>query len=188
MFCFGVHDIIYILPISLTFVRLLNMGNHLIKLILLSLIIQCIIINTTCYKFLILHPIYSGSHVLTVHQVSRELVKRGHHVVTIRYKDTHDLKLNNPHEWNLNAEKGFVEENNSINMRNSGSFREIQRTLNNSDGNIPYVTMEEEAKFVIPSELLWSEGTTLWTLFKLPKNPWDVLKGGKSCKLISHFN
>ena len=34
-----------------------------------------------------------------------------------------------------------------------------------------------DAKFEIPFELLWSEGTKMSTLFKLPGNPWDVLKG-----------
>ena len=124
------------------------------------------------YKFLILHPIYSGSHVLTLHHVTRELVKHGHDVVTIRYQDIHDLKLKNPHQAESNESK-----KGPVHRMTQGTFREIQRTLNNSEGNIPYVTKEEEAKFVIPSELLWSEGTALSTLFKLPRNPWDVLKG-----------
>ncbi len=33
-----------------------------------------------CDKFLIMHPFYSGSHVLTLHHVAESLVKKGHQV------------------------------------------------------------------------------------------------------------
>ena len=33
-----------------------------------------------CDKFLIMHPFYSGSHVLTLHHVAEALVNRGHEV------------------------------------------------------------------------------------------------------------
>ena len=59
----------------------------------------------------------------------------------------------------------------------AGRFREYEMSLNNSNGDIPFLTVEEDAKFEIPFELLWSEGTKISTLFKLPGNPWDVLKG-----------
>lgn len=134
----------------------------------------------SCYNFLILHPIYSGSHVLTLHQVALELVKRGHNVVTIRYKDTHDLRLKRPDHESRNIDQSWTDNTNNINVMSDGSFREIQLTLNNSAGKIPYVTMEEEAKFKIPSEILWSEGTTITTLFKVWNshgNPWAVVKG-----------
>ncbi len=35
--------------------------------------------------YLVLHPFYSGSHVLTLHAVAEELVNRGHRVTTVRY-------------------------------------------------------------------------------------------------------
>ena len=132
------------------------------------------------FKFLILHPVYSGSHVLTVHHISRELVNHGHDVLTIRYKDTHNLKLEYPTAKDEEKNKDAV---NIHKDANRGNFREYLLSLNNSDGTIPYVTIEEDAKFVIPSDLLWSEGTTLSTLFKLPENPWRVLKG----TLFSYF-
>ena len=48
-------------------------------------LIQCIIIyylfnSVQCDKFLIMHPFYSGSHVLTLHTVAEGLVQRGHKV------------------------------------------------------------------------------------------------------------
>ena len=149
------------------------------RFLLILLLLQITIFHQSMsYKFLVLHPIYSGSHVLTVHQISRELVKRGHDVLTIRYKDTHNLKLEKFNQLEGSDEKGGIDaENRELVKYSVGSFREYQLSLNNSDGNIPYVTDEEDAKFVIPSELLWVEGTSLSTLFKVPSNPWEVLKG-----------
>lgn len=138
------------------------------------MVFQLVFIEMCCsLKFLVLHPVYSGSHVLTVHHISQELVNRGHHMLTIRYKDTHDLKLEDDKEMKEN----YGVENKENNDELRGKFREYLLSLNNSDGTIPYVTKDEDAKFEIPSDLLWSEGTTLSTLFKLQDNPWNVLKG-----------
>ena len=146
------------------------------KLYLLFLILQSITVRIECFKFLILHPVYSGSHVLTVHEISRELIKRGHDVLTIRYKDTHGLKLRTSNHGNQNYKDD--KENTTRHDRHViGTFREYEMSLNNSNGNIPFLTAEEDARFEIPFELLWSEGTKMSTLFKLPGNPWDVLKG-----------
>ena len=35
-------------------------------------------------NFLLLHPWYSGSHVLTLHALTERLVARGHNVTTVR--------------------------------------------------------------------------------------------------------
>ena len=152
------------------------MASKPMKLYILFLILQCITVHIECFKFLILHPVYSGSHVLTVHEISRELIKRGHDVLTIRYKDTHDLKLTTSIDENktYNDDK---ENTPSYSSNGAGRFREYEMSLNNSNGDIPFLTVEEDAKFEIPFELLWSEGTKISTLFKLPGNPWDVLKG-----------
>ena len=37
--------------------------------------------------YLILHPFYAGSHVLTLHSVAEKLVQRGHKVTTVRYEE-----------------------------------------------------------------------------------------------------
>ena len=152
------------------------MASNLIKLYLLVLILQIITVRLECFKFLILHPVYSGSHVLTVHKISRELIKRGHDVLTIRYKDTHGLKLRTSNDGNQNY-KDDEENTFRYDRHVSGVFREYEMSLNNSNGDIPFLTAEEDARFEIPFELLWSEGTKMSTLFKLPGNPWNVLKG-----------
>ena len=69
------------------------------RVLIVLLVVQITVFHLSMgYKILVLHPIYSGSHVLTVHKISRELVKRGNDVLTIRYKDTHNLKLEKPSE------------------------------------------------------------------------------------------
>ena len=75
-------------------------------------------------------------------------------MVTVRFQDTHQFKL-----------------------KSLGSnHREIVLALNNEDGNLPFVTKEVEGKFGMPVELLWEEGLSLSTIFKLPKNPWSVVQ------------
>lgn len=160
------------------------MESQILRYYLACLIIQSISYQSLGYKFLILHPIYSGSHVLTVHQISRELITRGHDVLTIRYRDTHDLRLENPSNEDFNKNITFESKTSFSAKKKIGTFREYEKSLNNSEGHIPYVTTEEEARFVIPSELLWSKGMTLSTLFTLPKDPWKALQGCIYYKLI----
>ena len=47
--------------------------------------------------------------------------------------------------------------------------------MNNTDGSIPLLSQEAEGKFRMPVELLWEEGLSLSTVFKLPKNPWNLV-------------
>ena len=113
------------------------------KLYLLFLILQSIIVRIECFKFLILHPVYSGSHVLTVHEISRELIKRGHDVLTIRYKDTHGLKLRISNHGNQNY-KDEKENTTRYDRHVSGVFREYEMSLNNSNKDINVNTDNEK--------------------------------------------
>lgn len=47
---------------------------------LILVIISKLVQYGHCDKFLILHPFYGGSHVLTLHHVAEALVNRGHEV------------------------------------------------------------------------------------------------------------
>ena len=74
-------------------------------------------------------------------------------MVTVRFQDTHEFKL-----------------------KNLGSnHREIVLALKNEDGNLPFVTKEVEGKFGMPVELLWEEGLSLSTIFKV-SNAWSVVQ------------
>jgi len=119
----------------------------------ITVILLQIATNCDCDKFLIMHPFYSGSHVLTLHHVAEALVNRGHQVVTLRLQDSHQFKLKDL----------------------GSSHREILLAMNNTDGSIPLLSQEAEGKFRMPVELLWEEGLSLSTVFKLPKNPWNLV-------------
>jgi len=102
---------------------------------------------------LILHPIYSGSHVLTLQHLASELLARGDSVTTIRYLDTHDIQLPSHH-----------------------NHSQILRALDNSHGKYPYLTSEKRAAFELPQELLWSKGLNILTIVKA-LDAWKVMDG-----------
>ena len=105
-------------------------------------------------NFLILHPFYSGSHVLTLHHVTENLIARGHKVTTVRWADPHGLKL-----------------------RPMGArHKEIILYLDNSNGTIPFTTKGSDGIFHMPLENIWDRGLELFTVFRLEGNPWDVCK------------
>ena len=125
------------------------MNLHLLSIVLALLLIG----GCQGDKYLILHPFYSGSHVLTLHHVAQALVNRGHQVVTVRFQDSHQFQLKDL----------------------GPNHRQILLALDNQEGHLPFVSVEKQGKFGMPVELLWQEGLTLSTIFKLPKNPWSVV-------------
>jgi len=108
--------------------------------ILTSFVIQdCLSLN-----ILFLHPMYAGSHVLTLQSVTKELLDKGHHVTTVKFADSSLPTL-------MTA--------------NHANFSLIELTVNNSQGDLPFVTYGEEAEFRLPLELIWSSGKNLlWTI------------------------
>ncbi len=52
---------------------------------LLAIFIAVVTSKCAADNILVLHPFYAGSHVLTLHSVSEQLIKRGHSVTTVRY-------------------------------------------------------------------------------------------------------
>ncbi|XP_042877104.1 UDP-glucuronosyltransferase 2A3-like [Penaeus japonicus] len=90
-------------------------------------------------KILVLHPMYAASHVLTLRALAKGLVARGHEVTVLRWKDTHQYPdANHP------------------------NIREHVLAINNTEGAIPHLTVEERASFQMPQEIMWSKGTS-WT-------------------------
>lgn len=62
-------------------------------------------------------------------------------------------------------------------LKNLGPrHREILLAFDNTEGQIPFVTIEKQGKFEMPVELLWQEGLALSTIFKMPKNPWSIVQ------------
>ena len=64
-----------------------------------------------------MHPPSTGSHIPTIFGITKEMVKRGHHVTTVRYEMIQGIKL------------PCLE-----------NHTEIVLSINNTDGNMPYIT------------------------------------------------
>lgn len=112
--------------------------------------------------FLVLHPLYTGSHVLTLHQITKELIARGHRVVTVRFRDVHNFTLT------VDNHQGAMGEGSRRN-----NFEDILMSVDNSDGSLPYLSQEAEAKFSLPSQVLWAKGDNYVQGFLATKKPFE---------------
>ena len=96
---------------------------------------------------LVLHPMYAGSHVLTLHSVCVRLLERGHTVTTVKFRD-----------GRLPALRGADHPNYTLH----------DKTVNNSEGNLPFVSPGEEAAFEMPLREIWAMGGSIvWTLLQM---------------------
>jgi len=77
-------------------------------------------------KILILHPLYSGSHVLTLRNVAESLAARGHSIHIVRWKDAHVF----PAESNDNISTTTL-------------------AMDNSNGRYHFLTKEKRAAFQV---------------------------------------
>ena len=64
--------------------KIVKMTNFLVWFTIFGMLTQ----YGGCDKFLIMHPFYSGSHVLTLHHVAESLVNRGHQVIKLDILET----------------------------------------------------------------------------------------------------
>jgi hypothetical protein len=89
--------------------------------------ILCYILDlTSCGKILIIHPLYSGSHVLTLRSVAETLTKHGHQIHIIRWRDAHVFPIvNNP------------------------NITVTTLAMDNSHGQFAYLTQEKQAAFQV---------------------------------------
>ena len=57
---------------------------------ILSILVILMVVDETLSgaRVLILHPIYAGSHELTLRRFGEELVKRGHEVTQVRWRSS----------------------------------------------------------------------------------------------------
>jgi len=108
-------------------------------------LLQAFLTGASCLNILVVHPLYAGSHVLTLHTLSKHLIGKGHQVTTFKYTDD---KLPN--------------------LDYRASHRVIERSFNNTDENFPFVTPGEKAQFRLPLEMIWSKGNNvLWTILQM---------------------
>ena len=116
-------------------------------------ILLAVMVNSD--NFLVLHPFYTGSHVLTLHTVTEQLILRGHKVTTVRYADFNGLEL---------APMG-------------ANHTEIILYLNNSDGSIPWTTRGEQGVFHLPMRYMWEVGLSPFGPFIEGMHPWQLIAG-----------
>lgn len=77
-------------------------------------------------KILIVHPMYTGSHVLTLRTVADSLTKRGHQIHIVRWRDEHYFPtVNNP------------------------NITETLLSVDNSEGKWTFLTKEKQAAFKV---------------------------------------
>jgi len=117
---------------------------------LITLIFQ----GSASLNVLFLHPLYAGSHVLTLQSVTKELLDRGHHVTTVKFSDS-----NLP----------------TLATANHANFSLVELTVNNSLGELPFVTFGEDAEFRLPLDLIWNSGKNLLWTIGMMKDPADLL-------------
>ncbi|XP_068228919.1 UDP-glucuronosyltransferase 1A8-like isoform X1 [Palaemon carinicauda] len=86
-------------------------------------------------NILILHPIYAGSHELTLRRFGEELVKRGHKVTQVRWKSSKTLEVNSTVEV---------------------------LTLRPDNHDLRYPYMESDGTFHPPTSMLWQRPRHIW--------------------------
>jgi len=95
-------------------------------------------------RILVVHPLYAGSHALTLQSVTGELLKNGHSVTTVKFRDTNLPPLP---------------------ISGHPNFTLVHLSINNSLGELPFTTAGEVAQFRLPLELIWGSGQNLfWTI------------------------
>lgn len=87
---------------------------------------------TDAGKILIVHPMYTGSHVLTLRTVADSLTRRGHQIHIVRWRDEHYFpKVNNP------------------------NITETLLSVDNSEGKWTFLTQEKQAAFKVNVFKIW---------------------------------
>ena len=95
--------------------------------------------TVTGLNVLVVHPFYAGSHVLSLHCVTQELLARGHSVTTIKF-----------HEDKLPP------------LPSHQNFTVLDLYLNNSGGELGFVEQSEFAQYRLPMADLWADGNSFW--------------------------
>jgi glucuronosyltransferase len=102
-------------------------------------------------SYLVLHPPCTASHIGSIFAITKELVKQGHTVTTVRYELIQGTVLP------------------SIGLNHT----EFVLSINNTEGNIPYVSKGENGMFIFDQMLDWKYALNLMENFvRMPSNPW----------------
>ena len=116
--------------------------------------------HVAALNVLVLHPFYAGSHVLSLHEVSKELLARGHTVTTVKF-----------HEDKLPP------------LASHPNLTVIDLFLNNSDGSLPCVAVTARGQYRLPMEGLWQHGNSFWWTLRQLFSQVEVLRGACEAQL-----
>lgn len=100
--------------------------SNSLKMLFLFLLSLSLVSSSLGARILIIHPIYSGSHVLTLRSVAESMTQRGHHVHILRWKDMH-----------------------SFPAVNNANITETLLSMDNSQGDWTFLTKEKNAAFKV---------------------------------------
>ena len=107
----------------------------------------------TSLNVLVVHPFYAGSHVLSLHSVTQELLALGHSVTTIKFHED-KLPLLPSHQ----------------------NFTLVDLYLNNSNGELDFIEQSEFAQYHLPMDDLWTDGNSFWWSLKSLFQQVNVMK------------
>ncbi|KAB7502228.1 putative UDP-glucuronosyltransferase ugt-48 [Armadillidium nasatum] len=95
----------------------------------------CLFVNCLSHSILVLHPVYAGSHIIAIRTILEELVRKGHKIKVIRWK-----------------------ESSRIPPMETENFSETILSIDNSEGLVPFLTKEVKSSFEFPDKLMWERG------------------------------
>ncbi|XP_059481740.1 UDP-glucuronosyltransferase 2C1-like [Neocloeon triangulifer] len=91
------------------------------------------------FNFLVLHPLHSGSHEVQLRYLSGALAARGHQITYLKFKNF--VQLPPPQHDNITF---------------------ITLAVDNSLGDVPFITPEKEGRFMLPLDVMWRNGLSPW--------------------------
>ena len=112
-----------------------NLGSFLINFVISTILFQ----QVNSARILVLHPIYSGSHIRTLRKLTEGLSLRGHEIEIIKWKE---------------PIKSVTETNNS----KIDNVTITTVSMDNSDGRWYGLSTEKEASFVV---MIFKQGFNL---------------------------
>ena len=97
-----------------------------------SVIVLALLAPTQPLSLLVLHPVLSGSHVLSMHAITKQMLSRGHSVTIVKF---HERKLPP--------------------ITSHSNLTLIDLSVDNSEGNLDFVEKTKNGEFRHPMQDVW---------------------------------
>ena len=103
-----------------------------------SVIVLALLAPTQPLSLLVLHPVLSGSHVLSMHAITKQMLSRGHSVTIVKF---HERKLPP--------------------ITSHSNLTLIDLSVDNSEGNLDFVEKTKNGEFRYPMQDVWLMGDSI---------------------------